>query len=112
MDIQLIDCDKITFPTTDQGEGRFNKRTAQEIASGIKADRNVHPIVIRPDPGNPSHYLGIQGRHRHHAMQCLLKKQSIACHVLTMDDAEAGRPARRQRKEKLVRSAFRVGRLS
>jgi ParB-like chromosome segregation protein Spo0J len=89
MQIQLIDCDKIAFPTTEPGEGRFNTRTAQEIASGIKPDRMVHPIVIRPDPGKPDHYLGIQGKHRHHAMQCLLKKQSIACHVLTMDDAEA-----------------------
>jgi ParB-like chromosome segregation protein Spo0J len=89
MDIQLIDCGKITFPTTDQGEGRFNTRTAQEIANDIKADRKIHPIVIRLDPGNPGHYLGIQGRHRHHAMHFLLKKPSIACHVLTMDDAEA-----------------------
>jgi hypothetical protein len=89
MEIQLIDCDKITFPTIDQADGRFNKRTAQDIAKSIKADRMVHPIVVRLDPGNPGRYRGIQGRHRHHAMQCLLKKQSIACHVLTMDDVEA-----------------------
>ena len=45
--------------------------------------------MIWLDPGNPGHYLGIQGRHHPHAMHFLLKKPSIACHVLTMDDAEA-----------------------
>ena len=35
MEIQLIDCDKIAFPNSDQGVGRFNMRTAQEFANGI-----------------------------------------------------------------------------
>jgi ParB family transcriptional regulator, chromosome partitioning protein len=89
MNVQTLECDKIEFLTTDQVLGRLNLRAARELVTSIKADRRVNPIVVRPNPEKPGHYLGIQGREHHHAMLVLLKKPSIACHVLTMDDPEA-----------------------
>ena len=93
MDIQTLDCDKILFPGTDETTPSFQKDLAEIIALSIETDRLYHPIAVRADPDKPHCYRGVHGRHRLHAQYRILKRSTIDCVVLDMDDEDAASAA-------------------
>ena len=89
MAIQLIECDKIAFPKTGKRAQEVDVGVAQGIADSIRAERMYNPIVVRPHPDKPGHFVGVQGKHRLYAKARLLKERCIECSVFEMDDEEA-----------------------
>jgi ParB-like chromosome segregation protein Spo0J len=89
MEIQLIECDKIEFPTANKDLRTFHMKVARGRAESIKEQRMYHPIAVRANPGKPGYYLGVQGKHRHYAKGAILKEPLIECNVLEMGDEEA-----------------------
>lgn len=103
MEIRLIACDKIEFPTANEELRTFHLEAAQELAQDIEERGMFHPIAVRPNPAKPDYYLGIHGRHRLYARAMILKHPLIECNVLEMSDEEAEAAAI---TENLFRLAF------
>jgi hypothetical protein len=89
MEIRLIECDKIEFLRADPDRRDLDQGVVRGIADSIQAEGMYNPIVVRTNPAKPGSYLGVQGRHRHHAKAVLLGEPLIECQVLAMDDEEA-----------------------
>jgi ParB/RepB/Spo0J family partition protein len=85
--VQLIPCKKIRTPK--QGR-RLAEATLNFLNDSIKMEGMYNPIVVRPDPQKEGHYLIVQGRHRHHVVEKMLKQEVIECRVFEeMDDEVA-----------------------
>lgn len=90
MDVQLIACNLVEFPKVDGDLRSFSREFAQNLAVSIKAEGMLNPIVVRPHPAKPGHYLGVAGKHRHYAVGKVLKEESIEAKVIAdMDDTDA-----------------------
>lgn len=67
---------------------RFNDEELQELALSIeKLGHLLHPIVVRPSPGNPGIYEIVAGERRWLAYQNL-KKEDIPVRILSISDRE------------------------
>jgi ParB-like chromosome segregation protein Spo0J len=89
MEIKLIECQKIEFPKREATFRTFKKNIAEGIAHSIRTEGLYNPIVVRPDPNKPDHYLGVQGLHRLYAKATILHETLIECNVLDLDDQQA-----------------------
>ena len=90
MNVQLIECSKITWPKVDAKERSFSKEFAENLAEAIRTDGLLQPIVVRPNPEQPDQFLGVAGRHRLYAVQMILRREQIEANVrVDMDEIDA-----------------------
>lgn len=88
---KFIECKKINFAKeTDKSLRTFDKKFAVNMAPSIAEQGLIQPIAVWADPEVPGNYVGIDGKHRHHAVYKVLKQQLIECNVFDdMNEAEA-----------------------
>src|SRR5689334_6199352 len=90
MDTREILCKLIDVPAVDKKERTFSREIADRLAQSIKDEGLLNPITVRPNPQLPGRYIIVAGRHRLHAVQKILKQESIRCTVFSeMDDGDA-----------------------
>lgn len=88
---RFIECKKITFAKdTDKNLRTFCKKFACNLAPSIAEQGLIQPIAVWADPATPGEFIGIDGRHRYHAVHKVLKQQLIECNIFAdMNEAEA-----------------------
>lgn len=87
---QMISLDLIDFPFVDPDERKFSKDQAETLATSIRSEGLLQPILVRPhpDPQCAGRYQAIFGRHRYEAHK-ILKLSEIRSWIVEMDDDDA-----------------------
>lgn len=86
-DITYVEVKKVRSAKGKQG---LATGVIDQLHDSISKEGLFNPIVIRPDPESPGHYLIVQGRHRFYVVAKLMKEDVIAARIFEdMSEEEA-----------------------